>query len=197
MADISEMMKPMVQESDAEFEAMYHRHFRQVLGYCGRRLPSSEAADAASDTFLVAWRRFAEMPEGDGERPWLYGVAYRVVANHRRSAGRRGRLRERLKIVDRPTVDDTVVQIVQGEADREVLEALARLDDIDREVVTLSLWEELSSPEVAVALGITEAAVRKRKSRARRRLQRLLQPVEDVEDVGAVIPITEAEGEAE
>ena len=111
----------------------------------------------------------------------------------RRSAGRRLRLTERLKTVDRRTAEDASVPVVRGEADREVLEALSRLDEIDREVVMLSLWEELSSPEVAEALGLTEAAVRKRKSRARRRLQKQLEPTEQV---GNVIPITEAEGEA-
>jgi RNA polymerase sigma-70 factor (ECF subfamily) len=186
-------MKPQFQTEDATFEAMYHRHFRHVLAYCGRRLPTSEAADAASDTFLVAWRRFAEMPEGEGERPWLYGVAHKVVSNHRRSAGRRGRLTERVKASRRTTVTDTAVQVVRAEADREVLEAVARLDPLDREVIRLSLWEELPSPQVATALGISEAAVRKRKSRARRRLQRRLQPREEF---AVVIPITEAEGEA-
>lgn len=183
----------MKQTSDADFDAIYQRHFRHILAYCGRRLPSSEAPDAASDTFLVAWRRFAEMPRGEAERPWLYGVAYRVVSNHRRSAGRRMRLAARLKMVDRRTAEDASVQVVRGEADREVFEALDRLEDIDREVIMLSLWEELSSPEVAEALGLSEAAVRKRKSRARRRLQKQLGPTEQV---GNVIPITEAEGEA-
>jgi RNA polymerase sigma-70 factor (ECF subfamily) len=186
-------MKPQFQTEDATFEAMYHRHFRHVLAYCGRRLPSSEAADAASDTFLVAWRRFADMPDGEGERPWLYGVAHKVVSNHRRSAGRRGRLTERVKATRRAPAADTAVQVVRAETDREVLEAVAQLDPLDQEVIRLSLWEELPSPQVATALGISEAAVRKRKSRARRRLQRLLQPREET---AVVIPITEAGGEA-
>src|SRR5690606_26991998 len=29
-------------------------------------------------TFLVAWRRLDDMPGGDGDRLWLYGVARRV-----------------------------------------------------------------------------------------------------------------------
>jgi RNA polymerase sigma-70 factor (ECF subfamily) len=186
-------MNREIQSEDVAFEAMYQRHFRHVLAYCGRRLPSSEAADAASDTFLVACRRFSEMPAGEGERPWLYGVAYRVVSNQRRSAGRRQRLTERLKVVDRRRADDTAGQVVQSESDRTVLEAIARLDATDQEVIRLSLWEELSSPEVAEALGISETAVRKRKSRARRRLQRLLKPQNEP---GTVIPIAEAEGEA-
>lgn len=135
-----------MQASDADFEAVYQRHFRHVLAYCGRRMPSSEAPDAASETFLVAWRRFGEMPRGEAERPWLYGVAYRVISNHRRSAGRRVRLTERLKVLDRRTVEDASVQVVRGEADRAVLEALTRLDEIDREVVMLSLWRSCRHP---------------------------------------------------
>ena len=193
VVDISESMNREMQSEDVAFEAMYQRHFRHVLAYCGRRLPSSDAPDAASDTFLVAWRRFDEMPSGDGERPWLYGVAYRVISNHRRTTGRRSRLTDRLKMIDRRRVDDTAVQVVQSESNRTVLEAIAQLDATDQEVLRLSLWEELASPEVADALGISEAAVRKRKSRARRRLQRLLQPPNEP---GTVIPIAEAEGEA-
>ena len=186
-------MKPQIAAAAPSFEAMYDRHFRHVLAYCGRRVPSADAADAAADTFLVAWRRFADMPVGDGERPWLYGVAYKVVSNHRRSAVRRGRLIERVKSTRRTADNDTAVQVVRSESDREVLEAIARLDEIDQEVILLTLWEELPAPQVAAALGISEAAVRKRKSRARRRLQRILQPREEH---AVVIPITEAEGDA-
>jgi RNA polymerase sigma-70 factor (ECF subfamily) len=176
-----------------DFEAMYSRHYRQVLGYCGRRLAYSEATDAAADTFLVAWRRFEEMPRGDAERAWLYGVAYRVVSNHRRSAGRRRRLVERLRLSEAETVEGPVSQVIRSESGREVTEALERLTELDREIVTMTLWEEMTSPEVASALGMSEAAIRKRLSRAKRRLHRTLKPTETV---GEVIPITEARGDA-
>ena len=43
--------------------------------------------------FLVAWRRRDELP---GEPlPWLYGVARKVLANHRRGGARREALAER------------------------------------------------------------------------------------------------------
>ena len=185
-------MERQIDTRDGAFEAMYDRNFRHVLAYCGRRLPSSDAADAAADTFLVAWRRFAEMPDGERERPWLYGVAYRVISNQRRSTSRRGRLTERLRTAGHRIVDDAAVQVVRAESHREVLNAIDRLEPLDREVLMLSLWEELSSPEIAETLGISEAAIRKRKSRARRRLQRLLKPTKDS---GIVIPITDAEGD--
>jgi RNA polymerase sigma-70 factor (ECF subfamily) len=53
---------------------------------------------------------------------------------------------------------------------RTVLEAASRLSDDDQEVLRLTLWEELSTAETAVALGISVDAAKQRASRARRRL---------------------------
>ncbi len=50
-----------------------------------------------AETFLVAWRRSADLPRDDEVRLWLYGVARRVLANHHRSGIRRERLGERLR----------------------------------------------------------------------------------------------------
>lgn len=175
-----------VQPSSTEdhFDAMYARNYRPILAYCGRRLPSAEALDAVSDTFLVAWRRRDEVPAGAAERPWLYAVARRVVANHHRSARRRHHLEERLATDRQPATEAVDDQVLRTEPDQQVIEALNRLGDIDREIVLLRLWEELSFAEVANSLGMSEVAVRKRTSRARRRLQRLLRGHVDVAEVG-------------
>ncbi len=156
------------------YEALYARHYRQILAYCGRRLPSDDTLDAVADTFLVAWRRRDEIPAGDAERAWLYGVAFRVVSNYRRSARRRRRLNERVERLRAPTPEEPDGQVLRREADRRVIAALGRLAPLDREVLLLRLWEELPSAQIAAALGISDAAVRKRTSRARRRLARQL-----------------------
>ena len=73
---------------------MYVSHFDAVLGYALRRTDRAEdAADVTAETFLVAWRRLAHVPTGTETRPWLYGVARRVLANHRRGDHRRTRAR--------------------------------------------------------------------------------------------------------
>lgn len=172
----------MGRNADAEFEALYHRHYRFVLGYCGRRVPSSDVQDAVAETFLVAWRRLDEIPSGEAQRPWLYGVAYRVIGNKRRSHSRRQRLAERVAGIRPAPVESPDVQVVRRIADRDVLEAVGKLKDLDREVILLALWEELTGPEIAEVLNISEAAVRKRTSRARKRLQGLLSAPRAVAD---------------
>jgi hypothetical protein len=54
---------------------LYDRHGRDVLAYALRRASPDDAADAVADTFLVAWRRLAEVPAEPEARLWLYGVA--------------------------------------------------------------------------------------------------------------------------
>lgn len=63
------------------FRELYSAHVDAVLGYSLRRVGRREdAGDIVAETFLVAWRRLADVPEGEGARLWLYGVARRTLA---------------------------------------------------------------------------------------------------------------------
>jgi RNA polymerase sigma factor (sigma-70 family) len=52
--------------------------------------------------------------------------------------------------------------------------ALARLGELDREVLTLTVWEGLQPREVATVLEVSPEAVRTRLTRARGRLRELI-----------------------
>jgi RNA polymerase sigma-70 factor (ECF subfamily) len=179
-------------EKDAAFEALYAAHHQAVLGYCARRAPRSEAWDAASETFLVAWRRFEDMPSSDEARAWLFGVAYRVLANQRRSAQRRRLLARRAAgaVHDPPPLPDA--QVVRNEEELEVIEALSRLRPLDREIIRLTLWEELSPVSIAEVLGLSRGAVDQRYSRAKRRLAKELN--KPTLTMGRATPMTNEEG---
>lgn len=121
----------------------------------------------------MAWRRIEDVPPGDQARAWLFGVAYRVLSNQRRSAARRMRLAERAAMSGvAPRWPDEVV--IQSEEAAEVNQALKRLRPIDREILQLTLWEDLAPMEIAEVLGVSRAAVDQRYSRAKRRLAREL-----------------------
>jgi RNA polymerase sigma-70 factor (ECF subfamily) len=59
---------------------------------------------------------------------------------------------------------------VRSSEDSKVLEELARLSPADQEILRLSIWEELTSAEIAELLGIDAHAATMRLSRARNRL---------------------------
>jgi RNA polymerase sigma-70 factor (ECF subfamily) len=65
---------------------------------------------------------------------------------------------------------------IQHELQRRMNEAIAALEDDDREVILMRHAEQLSNQEVAVALGLTEAAASMRYLRAVRRLRAALLP---------------------
>lgn len=158
---------------DRTFEALYQAHHRAVLAYCARRASPWDAWDAASDVFLVAWRKLEAVPPAPEARAWLIGVASKVLANQRRAARRRLRLTTKASQVNAivPMPDELFLRV---EEDREVIEALARLKSSDREIIMLTLWDELAPVEIARVLGISRDAVDQRFSRAKRRLSRQL-----------------------
>lgn len=160
--------------ADARFEALFRAHLDALVGYALRRVDHpDDAADVVADTLLVAWRRIDDVPCGVETRPWLLGVARRVLANRRRGALRRDRLRDRLRReLGRLTVPDHAAGV---ETSVVVREALARLDADDREVLQLTSWEGLAPAEIALVLEIPAITVRTRLHRARRRLRQQLE----------------------
>lgn len=160
-------------DHEARFRTFYAEHFDALLAYAVRRVPQpQDAADVVADAFLVAWRRIDELPPGDEARLWLYGVARKVLFNLRRSRHRRDRLGVRLRhelihAAEQDPATEATERIV-------VRAALSRLGELDREVLTLTVWEELEPREIAHVLGINAQAVRTRLSRARARLREQL-----------------------
>jgi RNA polymerase sigma factor (sigma-70 family) len=161
-------------ESDAEarFRSFYTAHFEALLAYAVRRVEQpADAADVVADAFLVAWRRRATLPPGDEARLWLYGVARKALANHRRGDRRRDRLGQRLRErLAETSFPDPAHDVVERAA---VRSALAQLSELDREVLTLTVWEALEPREIAEVLRLPAATVRQRLSRARARLRAL------------------------
>jgi RNA polymerase sigma-70 factor (ECF subfamily) len=149
------------------FEEVYAANRAPILGYVLRRSANPEdAADVVAETFLTAWRRLDDVPAGEQARLWLYGVARRVLANHRRGEHRRSELAVRLRA-------ELTVSWHEPEPTGELaaLQAAFRsLPGPDRELLALVFWEELDNGQVATVLGCSRNAVRIRLHRARRRL---------------------------
>ena len=154
------------------FERIYRENFRLVLRFAAARIDPERAKDVAAETFLVAWRRLDDVPAE--ARPWLLGVARRVIAGQFRSESRREALAARLVTHGR---DAGPADLAGALADRdEVLNAFATLRESDREVLRLVTWDGLSAGEAAEVLGVSRLAFAVRLHRARRRLERALEP---------------------
>lgn len=156
-----------------QFEALYRRNARPLLGYALRRVSQpADAADIVAETFLVAWRRLDDVPPAPESRLWLFGVARKVMANQRRGDLRRSNLADRLRddLSGLPMPD-----LSSATADaRIVRDAMAGLDPDDRELLWLTCWEGLTPTDLAAVFAIPPATARTRLHRARGRLRTAL-----------------------
>lgn len=75
---------PQGDAADNRFDRLYRSAGSAVLGYALRRCPSrDDALDVTGETFLVAWRRRADLPaDPEDARAWLFDVARLCPANH-------------------------------------------------------------------------------------------------------------------
>jgi len=153
------------------FERLYREHFRAVLRFAAARIDAERAKDVAAETFLVAWRRLDDVPAEP--RAWLLGVARKVIAGQHRSESRREALAVRIQ----SEPDEQGADLAGAIVDREhVLAAFAGLGARDREALRLVTWDGLTNAEAAEVLGVTRLAFAVRLHRARRRLERALEP---------------------
>lgn len=161
-------------ERQETFKSLYAKHRLEVLAYCTRRIGAAEAADACSETFLVAWRRLDDIPEPPKDLAYLYGIASKVLSNHFRTMHRRSRLEALLGTLEVPPPPDPSVLVVKSSQDERVLAAVRRLKPKDREIVMLHAWEDLSRATIAEMMGLSRAAIDQRIHRTYRRLARVL-----------------------
>src|SRR5437763_14389681 len=67
------------------FGVVFDRHAAAIHGYIARRLGRDAADDLVAETFLVAFRQRGRYdPDQPSARPWLYGIATRLVSRRRR-----------------------------------------------------------------------------------------------------------------
>jgi RNA polymerase sigma-70 factor (ECF subfamily) len=152
MGDVSVLL-PVPSGPRERFEAVYHAELPYVLRTL-RRLGVSEAdaPDLAHDVFVIFYRRLDDYDRGRPLRAWLFGIAYRVVGNHRGRAHRSSEIPTDLAQLSAP---DPRAATLDREVARDLLlRALAAVDIEHRAVLILHDVEEQAAPEVAATLGI-------------------------------------------
>jgi RNA polymerase sigma-70 factor, ECF subfamily len=168
------------------FERLYARARAPLARYLATGAAPDDVEDLVAEVLAVAWRRLEDIPP-DAELPWLFGIARRVLANHRRADGRFDRLVERLTGLE-PRMGGEPLVIGP---DAEGAAALASLPRGDAEILRLWAWDQLAPREIADVLGITANAASIRLHRAKARLRARLEPAAqpEAEPQGTVVMV--------
>jgi len=154
-----------------------------------------DASDIVQDVLIEANQRLTEYLKNPAMpfHLWLRHLAQdRIIDTHRRHREAQRRSIDREQAIQRPAWSDQssvqlVAQLVDGEhtpasaaihqeLQRRLTDALAQLDEDDREIILMRHHEQLSNQDVAAGLGLTEAAASMRYLRAVRKLRAVLVP---------------------
>lgn len=144
-----------VQEQE---KAMY----RLAMGILGN---SEDAADAAQEAILTAYQKLPTLRRKESFRPWLM----RILTNECYAI-----LRRRRKVVSLDEISH-LPAVSGGEENLQLWQAVCGLNQQLRAVVVLYYYDGFSGKEIGTILGITEANVKTRLSRARKHLRILLE----------------------
>src|SRR5262249_48245706 len=130
-----------------------------------------DAEDAFQATFLVLAQRAASVRKQESLAGWLHGVAHRMANHAKRAAARRHRHESR---AGQATPPDPALGAAWREVQALLDEEIAGLPDSLRGPFVLCCLESHSRAEAAQILGLREATLGMRLSRARKLLQERL-----------------------
>ena len=165
---------------NSAFEAIVGRYQARIYRLACRLTSDTDAPDVLQETFLQIYRH---LPSFRGESrfgTWLYRIATNAALMQRRTSARRpaeslDRFLPRFDAEGKHTATPAELQVASRAdelLDRQVLaekarDVIAKLPDLYRDAFVLRDLEEMSTADVAHALGVEPATVRQRVHRAR------------------------------
>jgi RNA polymerase sigma-70 factor (ECF subfamily) len=155
------------------FVALVEQEGAAIHAYLARRAPRA-AEDLLARVWLEAFAaRTTYDPELGAPRVWLFGVARHVLHRHWRDLARQPH--ERGSATDPDLVEDPWDEVDRrldaAELAGPLRDALDDLPAVDREMLLLVAWEQLTPTEAAAVVGIPPATARTRLHRARARMR--------------------------
>lgn len=139
--------------------ALVARHAEPVARYVASLGLRHGVEEVVQDTFVRAFGALATFRGDSALRTWLFTIARRLVLDARRSQ-RRERAVVEVQESDAATTGDPLEELIAGESQVRMRQALTRLSPTQREVFLLRVNDGLSYKEIAEAAGTTEGAAR-------------------------------------
>ena len=149
--------------------SFFERYKQPLFGFFRRRLYNpSQAEELTQETFLAVLRGTARYQATALFRTWLYAIGFKILRTHRRKAAFRA-----MFSASAPAHRDPAAP---GHLDDDLLirDTVRKLDRIDREILLLREFEQLTYAEIASLLCVPVNTVRSRLFRARTELRNLL-----------------------
>jgi len=164
--------------TEAEFQKIFNEHKDAVYRFAWRMSGSAVVAeDISQDVFVSLLRQPNRFDQGRGSmRAFLYGITRNIVLKRWRDETRW----EELVDTEFSSHETGLQRIESRETGEIVGEAVRSLPLLQREVLILAEYEEMSIEEIAAAVESETGTVKSRLHRARENLRRILAPLRPV-----------------
>jgi RNA polymerase sigma-70 factor, ECF subfamily len=161
-----------------DFAEVYRNYFSFVWS-CTSRLGvgENELDDVVQEIFVVIHARLHTVQQPEAIRSWIYGIARRTASTYRRA--KRARLANASVLdsesdVQYPQPPSPLELAEQSDQVRLLWSLLDKLDPPKREVFVMAELDELSVPEIALAIEVPVNTVYSRLRIARQELEEAL-----------------------
>lgn len=184
--DIDLLHRAGAGDGDA-FAQLFRRHRDRVFRHTLRLASTpSDAEDLVALTFAESWRKRNRIRAVDSSAlPWLLVTASNLARNNARAFRRHQALLSKIPapepIADHST--EVLDRIHHDDIAARVRQSFERLNDRDREILSLCVLEELSASQVANFLHVPTGTVKSRLSRARTRLAEIVSVDLTIEEI--------------
>jgi RNA polymerase sigma-70 factor (ECF subfamily) len=151
--------------------------FPYVYNLAYRLMGNRELAeDVTQDVFVKVYQAADRLQVDRHAKPWLTTITYNTCRDTARRAAARPEALEDATIIGERSGDASSPEDVLLRKEREKLteKALLELDEESRAVVILHDFSGTSHDDIAEIVGLTHAAVRKRYSRALKRMAQII-----------------------
>jgi RNA polymerase sigma-70 factor (ECF subfamily) len=163
-----QLMVAFTKGSTEAFAELFARYKQPLFGFFRRRVPDpAHAEELTQETFLAVLRAARRYEPRALFRTYLYAIGFKILRAHRRKAALR------LTFLGASGYREPAVQIT-NDAEVVLRQAVGKLKRMDREILMLREFEELSYSEIGELLGLPVNTVRSRLFRARMGLRDLL-----------------------
>jgi len=166
-----ELMARLRANDQAAFALLLDRHLNPIVNFALRMTNNrADAEDIAQETFLRVWRRSNTWQPGRVKpTTWLHRIAHNLCIDEFRK--RRG---ETSDDVDAIADCDITAQVLRGEQQQFVRDAVAALPERQRSAVVLCQLQGWSNKEAAEIMDVSVDAIESLLARGRRGLRKAL-----------------------
>lgn len=163
------------QEGDKDsFGRLYDHFFDRIYRYVYFRAPAPEVDDLVEMIFIKAWINLEKYEKRDVNfSAWLFKIAHNVVIDHRRSHRPLFEIKEDFEDESEKSAPKKITE--KSMLSDVVREAVDRLKEPYRQVVTLKFLIGLTNTEIAEIMNEREGNIRVLQFRALKELKNLLE----------------------